>query len=176
MKVSSVGAWVRRPAVLGVAAVLLAGAGGWSHQQARDLRDDVSARNAALTDNARTSEVKGEISDAVNTIFSYNYTDMGKTDRAARTLLTGRAVRQYDSLFDEVRKQAPQQRLVLTTTVTDSAVKTLEDDRARLLVFADQRNTRVSDGKTSYAAAMLAVDAVHQGGRWKISNINTFSS
>lgn len=176
MIVQTARSWVRRPGVLGVVAVLLAGTGLWSHQQARDLEAEPAARNAALTDNARTSEVKGEITDVVNTIFSYNFTDIAKTEQAAKTLLTGRAVQQYDALFGEVRKEAPAQKLVLTTTVTDSAVQTLQGDRARLLLFADQRNTRTSDGKSSYAAAMLAVDAVRQGGHWKISNIDTFKT
>jgi Mce-associated membrane protein len=65
---------------------------------------------------------------------------------------------------------------VLTTTVTDSAVEMLEGDRARLLVFTDQRDTRTG-GKdaTTYAAAMLAVDAVHRDGIWKITNLDTLN-
>lgn len=166
----------RLPAALSVATVLLGGLAVWSHQQAANLGDAPSARNAALSDNARTSEVKGAITDVVNTVFSYNYTDIGKTDRAAKMLLTGKAVQQYNAMFALVRRQAPAQKLVLTTTVTDSAVKTLQGDRARLLIFADQRNTRTRDGKSSYSAAMFAVDAVRQGGHWKIANLDTFTA
>ncbi|MGI8333001.1 hypothetical protein ACRYCC_23865 [Actinomadura scrupuli] len=165
----------RLPAVLGVATVLLGGLAVWSHQQAQRLEGTPAARNAALTDNARTSEVKGEITSAVNAVFSYNYLDIAKTRRAARTSLTGKAIQQYDTMFGLVREQAPGQKTVLTTTVTDSAVKTLHGDHARLLIFADQRNTRTAGGQTSYAAAMLAVDAVRQGGRWKISAFDTFT-
>jgi len=73
-----------------------------------------------------------------------------------------------------VRQQGPTQKLILTTTVTDSGVSMLRDGRARMLLFADQRNTRTTDGKSSYAAAMLTVDAVHAHGRWQIAGINTF--
>lgn len=173
--VRAVGAGLRRPAVLGTVTVLLGGFVVWAQQQAAGLADAPSARNAALADNARTSEVKGEIADAVNTAFSYNYADMAKTERAAETLLTGKAVRQYDAMFAPVREQAAERGLVLTTTVTDSAVKLLQGDRARLLVFADQRNTRTSDGRSSYSGAVLAVDAVRQDGRWKIAGIDTFT-
>jgi Mce-associated membrane protein len=165
----------RLPVVLGVATVLLGGLAVWSHQQAQRLEGTATARNAALTDNARTSEVKGEITSAVNTVFSYNYLDIAKTQRAAQTSLTGKAILQYNAMLGLVREQAPGQKTVLTTTVTDSAVKTLHGDRARLLIFADQRNTRTAGGQTSYAAAMLAVDAVRQGGHWKISAIDTFT-
>ncbi|MEU5884806.1 hypothetical protein [Spirillospora sp. NPDC047279] len=165
----------RLSTVLGAVTVLLGGFTVWSHQQAGDLRATPATRNVALTDNARTSEVKGSVNDVVNTVFSYNHTDIGKTERAAKDLLVGKAVRQYDTMFALVRKSAPEQRLVLTTTVTDSAVKMLQGDRARLLIFADQRSTRGTDGKSSYAGAMLAVDAVRRSGRWKISNIDTFT-
>ncbi|MFI0351202.1 hypothetical protein [Actinomadura sp. 9N407] len=167
---------MRWPAVLATVTVLLGGMTVWSHQQAESLRDAPAARNAALADAARTSEVKGGVTDIVNTVFSYDHADIAKTERAARTLLVGKAVQQYDAMFAPVRRQAPQERLVLTTTVTDGAVKMLQGDRARLLIFADQRSTRGSDGRTSYAAAMLAVDAVRRSGRWQISDIDTFTA
>ncbi|REE97816.1 hypothetical protein [Thermomonospora umbrina] len=172
--VSAAGARLGRPVALGAITVVLGGFGFWAYQQASDLSDSPAGRNAALADNARTSEVKGQVTEVVNTAFSYNYADIPKTERAVKDMLTGKAVAQYTTMFAEVRRAAPEQKLVLTTTVTDSAVTSLQGDRARLLVFADQRNTRTTDGKTSYDGAMLAVDAVHEGGRWKISNIDTF--
>jgi Mce-associated membrane protein len=170
--------WWRRPplpVVLGVLTVILGGLAAWSGLAAHDLRGGVVVRNVALTDSARTSEVKGEVSNAVNAVFSCDYTDLAKTDAAARRLLTGQAVRQYATLFAPVRQQAPKDKLVLTTTVTDSGVTMLQGDRARVLLFADQRNTRTGDGQTTYAAAMLAVNAVRQGGTWKIENIDTLT-
>ncbi|MDH6125063.1 hypothetical protein P3T39_002010 [Kitasatospora sp. GP82] len=88
----------------------------------------------------------------------------------------------------------PQQKPVLTTTVTDAGVAVIDGDRARLLIFADQRNTGTADnGKpaadgtgqaktgtdqskadTAYPPAMFAVDAIRQDGAWKIADIDTF--
>jgi Mce-associated membrane protein len=51
----------------------------------------------------------------------------------------------------------------------------LNGDRARLLVFANQQDTRAGTSQTSYAGAMFAVTALRHGGRWKIENIDTFS-
>lgn len=161
---------------LGVLTVALGGFAGWSAERAGDLGRTGAARNAALSDNARTSEVKGQVTNAVNTVFSYNYADVGRTEKGAQTLLTGKAVQQYNQMFSLVRQQAPQQKQVLTTTVTEAGVKMLAGDRARLLVFADQRNTRTDKDKTSYAAAVFAVGAVYRDGRWKIENIDTFGS
>jgi Mce-associated membrane protein len=169
----------RLPVVLGAATVLLGGLAVWFADEADALRGQAGAANVALTDPARTSEVTGQVTDAVNALFSYDYADTAKTQQAAAGRLSGRAVGQYDSMLAQVRAQATAQKLVLTTTVTDSAVEMLEGDRARLLIFADQRNTRTSGGTsgkdTTYAAAMLAVDAARQHGAWKITNIDTLN-
>ncbi|NRQ39306.1 hypothetical protein HII36_46915 [Nonomuraea sp. NN258] len=163
------------PAVLAVATVLLGGVAAWSAGQASDIRNTSTTRNAAMTDQTRTSQVKSQIIDAVNTVFSYNHADVAKTEKAAQELLTGDAVQQYNGIFGVVREQAQRNKLVLTTTVTDSGVMLLEGDRARLLIFADQHSTAATDtGQASYAPAMFAVGAVFVDDRWKIENIDTF--
>ncbi|MGW0859502.1 hypothetical protein [Streptomyces sp. NPDC002690] len=164
------------PALLCVLTVLLGVFAAWAFTSAATLRDDPSRQNTALTDIARTSEVKGQVTEAVGAVFSYDYASTEKSDRAAKTYLTGKAVQQHQDMLAEVREQAPKQKLVLTTTVTESAVQQLDGDRARLLIFADQSNTRTGDKEeTTYAAAMFAVDAVRKDGRWLIATIDTFT-
>ncbi|WUH93861.1 hypothetical protein OG900_29595 [Streptomyces sp. NBC_00433] len=162
--------------LLAVLAVLLGGFAAFAASRAAALHDTVAAHNTALTDTPATSEVKGRIAEAVNAVFSYDYADTARTDAAARRLLTGKAVQQYAGMLAEVRAQAPAEKLVLTTTVTDTGVESVDGDRARVLVFADQRNTSTAEAGagSTYAAAMFAVDAVHQGGIWKIATIDTF--
>ena len=168
-------AW-QAAAVLGTVAVLLAGFGVWATLDASSLRSNAAAQaNTALTDGPATAAVRREISAAVNTIFSYNYANTAATRRAAQGLLTGPAVHQYNTLFTLVTKTAPAQKLVVTTRVTNSGVELLNGNRARVLVFANQQDTRAGTGQTSYAGAMFAVTALRQGGRWKIENIDTFS-
>ena len=167
---------IRLPAVLCAATLLLGAFAAWSFTSAGTLRDDPGRRNAALTDISRTSEVKGQITEAVGAVFSYDYASPEKADLAARKHLTGKAVQQHEDMLAEVRAQAPKQRLVLTTTVTQSGVEVLDGDRARLLVFADQSNTRTDkEEETTYAAAMFAVDALRRGDTWRIAAIDTFT-
>jgi Mce-associated membrane protein len=163
-------------AALALLTVLLGGFAAWAAARASDLRDPAATGNSALTDTARTSEVKGAIAQDVDAVFSYDYADTAKTDDAAKKMLTGKAVQQYATMLAQVRAQAPAQKLVLTTTVTDTGVQTIDGDRARVLVFADQRNTSTAagNGGSTYAAAMFAVDAVRQDGTWKIAAIDTF--
>jgi Mce-associated membrane protein len=167
------GRW-RLPALLLALAVLLGAFAGYAGQRAHRLRAD-AATNTALTDSAATSEVTGQITSAVNTIFSYDYTDLAKTQRAASGLLTGAGTCQYDKIFATVREQAPKQKLVVTVTVTNTGVELLDGDRARLLVFATQSSTSAVTKQTSTAGAMFAVDAQRDGRMWRIVGIDTFT-
>lgn len=166
---------LRVPALLAVVIVLLGGFGVWATLKANNLRASNAQQNVALTDAAATSAVRQQVSRAVNQIFSYRYTDTAATRRAAQSLLTGRAIRQYDQLFSLVEKEAPAQKLVVTTTVTNSGVQFLSGDQARVLVYANQQDTRAGTTQSTYAGAMFAVTAVRAGTRWKIENIDTFT-
>ena len=165
----------RIAAALGAATIVLGGFGVWATVHANSERSSAAAQNTALTDGPATAAVRREIAAAVNTIFSYNYANTAATKRAAQGLLTGPAVRQYNTLFALVTKNAPAQKLVVTTRVTNAGVEMLNGDWARLLVFANQQDTRAGTSQTSYAGAMFAVTALREGGRWKIENIDTFS-
>ena len=165
----------RAVAILGAITVVLGAFGVWATVASGSVGASAAPQNVALTDGAATRTVDRQIISAVNTIFSYNYTDTGVTRQAAQRLLTGPAVRQYDTLFALVAKNAPAQKLIVTTRVTNSGVELLTANRARVLVFANQQDTRAGTGQTSYAGAMFAVTAVRQGGSWKIENIDTFT-
>jgi len=166
---------LRLPAVLGVVTVMLGAFGAWATVQAHNQRADNAQQNLALTNGPATSAVRHQVTSAIQAIFSYSYTDTAKTRRDAQNLLTGSAIRQYDQLFSLVEKDAPTQKLVVTTSVTNSGVEFLTGSRARVLIFANQQDSRAGTGQTSYAGAMFAVTAVQTGGTWKISNIDTFT-
>lgn len=161
--------------VLGAATVVLAGFGVWATLEAHSLRADAAPQNIAVTDGAATRAVSRQITSAVNTVFSYNYADTAATRQAAQKLLTGPAIQQYNTYFALVTKDAPSQQLVVTTRVTNSGVELLDGNQARVLVFANQQDTRAGTRQSSYAGALFAVTAVRQGSRWRIENIDTFN-
>jgi len=163
------------PAALGVLAVILGGLAVWFGLAASSATG-VDTANIAMTDQAATSQVRQQIARAVDTIFSYNYADTAKTSQAAAAVLTGQARGKYNTLFRLVRLDAPKERLLLTTTVTNAGVEYLNGDQARVLIFANQRVTAGATQKTTEAGAMFAVNAVYQGGRWKIAYIDTFGA
>ncbi|MEV1018923.1 hypothetical protein [Streptomyces sp. NPDC050264] len=164
-------------AALCLLTLLLGAFAGWAYAEKRGLEDDAATSNTALTDPARTSEVKGQAGKAVNALFSYDHANPQAEEKAAATYLTGKAVAQHRTLLAPVLAQAKKEKTVVTTTVTDSAVERLDGDRARVLVFADQSSTSTAakaKDAANYAGAMLAVDLVHRDGRWLVSAIDTF--
>jgi Mce-associated membrane protein len=167
---------VRTLALLAVATVACGSFGIWASLTAHHLRAVAASANTALVDKAATQAVGRDVTSAVNAIFSYSYADVARTRRAAQGVLTGTAIRQYDRLFALVEQQAPKERLVVTTKVTNVGVEFLTGGRARVLVFANQQDTRDGTGPTSYAGTMFAVTAVDDAGRWKIENIDTFTA
>jgi Mce-associated membrane protein len=168
----------RRPVavlLLGALTVVLGGFGIWATIHASNLRAQSAQQNTALVDSAATGAVRDQVDSAVQTIFSYSYASTGATRQAAQRVLTGPAIQQYDSLFALVQQEAPAEKLVVTTTVTNSGVELLSGGQARVLIFVNQQDTRAGTSQTTYGGAMLAVTAVSQAGRWKIENIDTFT-
>jgi Mce-associated membrane protein len=164
-------AWRRLPVLLLAAAVVLTGAGVWFTLEARSAADTPAASNLALTDVGATADVSSAVSLAVNRIFSYSYDRTDVTEKAAAAVLRGPAKDSYDKLFAEVRRKAPEQKLVLTSRVSAIAVQELKNGHARLLVFLDQSAVRADNNATDSAAAQLSVTAEHTTGGWVITEL-----
>ncbi|WP_338602796.1 hypothetical protein [Saccharopolyspora sp. SCSIO 74807] len=135
-------------------------------------RSSAATSNEALVDQAATSEVNGQLSDAAAKIFSYDFADTGKAEQAAKNLLEGDAINEYNQLFSTVKQQAPAQKLVVTTTVKASSVLRLERDRAEVLLFVDQNATRTDNGQNQVGPAQVVFNAKKHGDQWKITHIS----
>ena len=171
-----------RPAVrlilvvaLAVTTLVLGGLAAWFGTEASNLDSAPSAQNKALANPSETSQVASRVTSAINALFSYNYANPGTTTKAASQLLTGAAVRQYATLFAEVKQKAPKERLVITMAVSRAGVELLTPRTARVLVFATESEGSAGASTPSTAGAMLAVNVVLQGGSWKVAGIDTFS-
>lgn len=163
------------PALLGVLAVLLGTFAIVAATQANSLLSS-AGQNTALTDSVTTSQITSQVSAEIATIFSYSYTDIARTQQAARRELTGPAIREYASAIKTVAAAAAPNKLVVTTTVTYAGVEYLHGDRAHVLLFVNLSDTSDVTGQTTSQPGMLAVDVVWQGTTWKITNIHTFTS
>ena len=60
---------------------------------------------------------------------------IARTKAAVQQRLTGPAIRQYNQMFALVEQQAPKEKVVVTTRLTNIGVELLTAWHARLLVF-----------------------------------------
>ncbi|MEU1117751.1 MULTISPECIES: hypothetical protein [unclassified Streptomyces] len=164
------GGFVRRVVPVVCAALLVVGSGFL--YGAHQLRSTSSAENHALTDAEATTRVAGDVGNALARVFSYTPNGLDTTERAARSLLAGRAERQYTELMGRIREDLAARHITLSTQAVRTGVIQLDDDGARLLVFLDQISHR-GKARTTSAAAQLTVTARWEDDRWRIVDIRT---
>lgn len=148
--------------------VLATGCAAWFGLQASSLGSD---GNAALVDQAATAEVADQVGAGVKAVFSYDYSNLARTERAAADVLVGEATGQYRDQFASARKRAEEQKLVRTTTVRSLGVRSLRGDQAEVLLFLDQQTLTSGGGAPQSSVAQLSVTAVRVDGRWKLSSL-----
>jgi Mce-associated membrane protein len=157
-------------AAVAIAVVLWA----WFHNEASQLAGSSAATNKALADADATAQVTEQVRDAVQRVYSYDFARLDDNERAASQVVTGPFVEVFRQRFALVRQQAPAQQAVVAATVPALAVKTLEGDRAILLVFLDQEARQVGKDKPLLATGRLSITAQRVDGRWKIADAESF--
>jgi Mce-associated membrane protein len=150
-----------------VAAIALGAAAYFRGQAARASTGAVD--NRALVDPTATAEVLGQVSNAIEVVLSYDFSRLDDNERAGRDVTTGRYAQEYAATFAEVRRIAPQRRLVLTSTVPLAGVTRLSGDRAELIAAVDHAATSASAPLRS--TGRLKVVAARADGRWKIAEM-----
>ncbi|MGE3288559.1 MAG: hypothetical protein AB7J32_21010 [Pseudonocardia sp.] len=162
---------VRTLAVAFTLSTALAGGLAFANHQ---VRSTPSASNTALADVGATADVASQLGSALETVYSYDFTRLDENERLARGVITPEFAERFGQLFAQVRLLAPQQRAVVSATVTTSAVQSIEGDRAVLVAFLDQEATRARPGAEPSqlsAAGRLTVVGKRDGDTWKIAEV-----
>ena len=170
--------WWRRPvpvpALIG-ALVVLVGLVVFFAVENAEVRGTPSAQNTALVDVGTTAQVSQQVTAALKSIYSFDYTRLDQNEAAARAVITPAFAGQFDQLFRQVRELAPQQQAVVTATMNLVGVQSINDDTATLLVFLDQQATRAQAGGAPQqlaAAGRLMVTAQLVDGTWKVAAVD----
>ncbi|MGH3898658.1 MAG: hypothetical protein ACRDTA_10470 [Pseudonocardiaceae bacterium] len=155
-----------------VAALVIAlGLAAWFRGEANQLLGSAAASNDALLDAGATAEVSGQMRDAVQRLFSYDFARLDDNERSAAGVITGPLVDAYRQEFALVRQLAPAQQAVVVAKVPALAVKVLDGDRAIVVVFIERQAT---SGPQPQPLLGLTVTAQRVTGSWKISNVEPF--
>jgi Mce-associated membrane protein len=128
-----------------------------------------SADNRALVDTAATTEVVGQVSKAIETVLSYDYTKLDDNERASREVITGKYADEFAKTFADVRRVSPDQKLTVTTTVLLAGVTSLSKDRAEVLATMDLDAVRDTTPYNSPGRVRVVANKVD--GRWKIAEM-----
>lgn len=167
--------WSTPVRVVLVAVMLIAlGLAAWWRDETHALLGTAAASNRALLDVGTTAEISGQVGDAVQRVFSYDFARLDDTERAATAVITGPFALDYRRQFARVRELAPGQQAVVVATVPALAVKVLDGDRAIVVVFIDQQANRGSQAQPLLAAGRLRVTAQRVSGSWRISDVEPF--
>lgn len=158
-----------------VAAVVMAlGLAAWFRGEANQLAGSAAASNEALVNAGVTAQVSSQVRDAVQRVFSYDYARLDDDERAASEVITGQYVQSFHQQFARIRELAPSQQAVVVATVPALAVKSLDGDRAIVVVFLDQQAHQGGQAKPLLASGRLSVTAQLVDGKWKISDAEPF--
>ncbi|MEJ3653891.1 hypothetical protein WEH80_12995 [Actinomycetes bacterium KLBMP 9759] len=161
------------PALVG-AVVLFTGLAANFGIAAAALRFDPAAANTALVDPAATAQVSGELSDALVSIYSYDFARLDENEKAALAVSTPAYAEKYKQVFGVIREQAPKLQAVMSAVVRKAAVQSIDGDRAVLVAFIDQRGVRVdTDGKQKETSAPGRVEVIGERveGKWKVADV-----
>jgi Mce-associated membrane protein len=154
-----------------VALALLAGGTTAGAAQPEDV---TGPGNRALVDFAATAEIVAAAKEICTRVFAYDYTKPQLTEQAVAELTIGEFREQHAKLYGELQRQGPAQRLVVTVTVRDAAVRRHAGDEARVLVFLDQSSTRGDSGQSATAGSMFLA-TFQRVDRWKLAGVEFFS-
>jgi len=156
------------------ALVMAVGLALWFRGETDRLLGSAAASNNALVDVGTTAQVSGQMRDAVQRVFSYDFARLDSNERDAADVITGQFARDFHQQFATVRELAPGQRAVVVATVPALAVKVLDGDRAIVVVFIDQQAKRGAEAAPLLAAGRLTVTAQQTNGSWKIADVEPF--
>lgn len=156
------------------AVVLILGLAAWFRGESNQLAGSAAASNNALVDAGTTAQVSGQVREAVQRVFSYDFARLDDNERAAAEVITGSFVSTFQQQFARVRQLAPPQQAVVVATVPALAVKVLDGDRAIVLVFLDQQAHQGGQVTPLLASGRLVVTAHRVDDRWKIADAEPF--
>jgi len=129
--------------------------------------------NLALVEIAAAQQVTATARQAVEAVFSYDSTKPETQTAAVGKYLTGAASEEMKELFVAVWEAAKTTPMNVETKATDVGVATLSADHATLLAFVTQHSTKTATGQVTTGLAQLRLDAIREGGSWRISAMKT---
>lgn len=130
-----------------------------------------SEDNLAVVDAETTADLLERANDVVEQVMSYDYRDLATRRTLVADLTTDDFQEDQGGLFDQIDTQAPAQQLTLTSTVADSAARSIVDDEAEVLVFLDQTSLSGVSQQEGRSGVMFLATFERSDGEWLLDEI-----
>jgi Mce-associated membrane protein len=143
-----------------VIAALLAASGYmyWNHRQVR-------------ADQERRAEFEAAARQGVVTLMSLDYNKAKEDVQRIIDNSTGQFKTDFESTAEDFISVAVESKAVTETTVTGTAVESMTDDTATVLVAASSRVTNAAGAKQEPRAWRLSVNLARDGGQMKLAKV-----
>ncbi|MDD7966044.1 hypothetical protein [Actinomycetospora lemnae] len=165
------------PVVLVVVTVLCLALGGLAFWKGRQAWTSGPVSNGAVVDVGGTAELVGQSREAIEKIFSYDFSRLDDSADAARTMSTGQFAQRYMAVFDQtIRQPAQQQQLKQTATVVNIGVTQMRDDRATVMALTQFSAQRTTTGQSTNAPGLLRLEMERVDGRWKLAELTPLTA
>jgi Mce-associated membrane protein len=160
-------------AVLVVLCLVLGGALWFLVDRSRHPHLD-TAPNGQVTQSSFRNAAMSAASDAAGKILSYSWKTFDADRKAGRALVTGEAAKEYDQAMDEVAAKVADTKLTLKATVLSVGTISVEEHRAKVLVFVDTATTREGSKDQQLQQSRLVMDLIRKDGDWTVSKMDAF--
>lgn len=164
-------------AVLAVAVVAAAISVGWLVRERRDAQTPVEGHTAEAADAvvgsaALKAQVREVAEGAAAKVFSYSHASLTADKAAARELLTGEMLEQYDDTMAGVVSTSLANQRVVSATVLGSGLISVRGRDAKVLVFVNQRTTGDDLDRPLLDLDRVVVTLERRSEGWKVSELD----
>ena len=130
------------------------------------------SEQAVVASAAIKDDVLEVAAEAAARVYSYGWETLADDKAAARELLTGDMLAQYDRTMAGVATSSRRDRTEVSAEVVGTSLVTTTASYARVLVFVNQSTTGDDLAKPTLDLDRVLVTLVRTGGDWKVSELD----
>lgn len=130
-----------------------------------------TAGDGQVTETSYRSAAMSAAAANATAIFSYSYKTLDADQQAARAVLTGKALKDYEDAMVKASPKATSTKLTLKGTVLATSLISLKEHSAEVLVFEDTSTTAEGSTKQQLDQNRVVLTMTRKDGDWIVSDI-----
>ncbi|MGO4257266.1 hypothetical protein [Marmoricola sp. RAF53] len=136
--------------------------------------DLAKADNGQVTSTAYRTAAMSSAAANASTILSYGYKTLPADQKAARAAMTKNFAKEYDGVMADAAAKATDAKLTLKATVMSTALTSLTEDEAKVLLFVNAVTTADGSKQQQLNQNRVLMTMKRQDGDWVVSKMDAF--